>query len=157
MISPISYPFHEYLCETTLFKILRPKRFYFIKEVVGSSRSSTKISCPAGTIDRIDISIWEEVCNNKQFQKDYLYLLPMDVDITFLERKGCRIKGNAKIYRRDPKGARIYIESDKDLLSQYAASFKGKVRFLLYEDKPADGSKPAEWIAKMIDIYEYLV
>ena len=155
MISPISYPFHEYLCETTLFKILRPKRFYFIKEVVGSSRSATKISCPAGTIDRIDISIWEEVCNNKQFQKDYLYLLPMDVVITFLERKGCRIKGNAKIYRRDPKGARIYIESDKDLLSQYAASFKGEVHFLLYEDKPADGPKPAEWIAKMIKLYDY--
>lgn len=152
MISPIHYPVHEYLCETTLFKLLYPRRFHFIREVAGSSRKATKISCPSGAIDRIDLAIQNEISNNKEFQKDYLYLLPLGVVITFVGQTGCRIKGDAKIYRNGPKGARIYIESDKNLLSQYADSFKGKVHFLLYEDKPEDGSGPVEWIAKEIKV-----
>lgn len=152
MLSPIHYPVHEYSCETTLYKILHPRRFHFIKDVAGSSRKATKSSCPSGTIDRIDLAIGEEVSNNKEFKKDYLYLLPLGVVITFVGQSGCRIKGDAKIYRNKPMGARIYIESDKNLLAQYAVFFKGKVHFLLYEDKPEDGSGPAEWIAKEIKV-----
>ena len=149
MISPIRYPFHEYLCETALYKVIAPKRFHFTKYVQGSSRGMTKLAGPSGAIDRLDIHV---DIKEKQFLADYLYRAPLDVVITFVGKSGVRIRGEAKIYKasKGSKGARFYIEKDKFLLTQYALTFKKKVRFLFYEDKLADSLNPAEWIAKEI-------
>ena len=147
MISPISYPIHEYLCETTLFKILRPKRFCF---------SSNVGIYPVGAkhIKRIEIPISKGICDCRVFRADYLFMAPLEVYITFVDSSGVRVRGKSMIYKKTSKKApiraRFYIDKDKELLDKYESTLKTGGNYLFYEDIPADGDNLAKWIAKRI-------
>lgn len=147
MISPISYPRSERSCEAVLYQLLRPLNFVFLADARYYS----------GTIghdaDRILIQVSKDVCESEEFQKDYLVTAPTRINITFEDNKGKRITGGAKIYKGATiaKYMRIYIESDRTLLSQYLSLFHSvTTKFVLYESAPADGLNCAKWEAKEV-------
>ena len=150
LISSITYPSHEYLCEEALYKVVRPKRFFFTTNVgfywptAGYGK------------ERMEAPISKDVCTRSEFRMDYRYMGPQKVYITFADGKGFKIRGKATICRNssssNPLGMRFNIAGDKQLVSAYASRFMpgGKIKFLFYEDSQAQGGNLAEWIARKI-------
>lgn len=140
MISPVSYPRHEYWCEEKLNDLLRPIRFYFKNEACYYAKT------PRYKSDRIVINVDKKVREDDYFQNDYLFIAPSEISLTFEDKSGRKITGNAKVYKGSstPKYMRIYIETDKNFISSYCTIF-GCVNkeFLLFEKK----ANPAEWEA----------
>ena len=147
LISPITYPSHEYLCEETLYKVVYPKRFFFTTNVgfypptAGYGKA------------RMEAPVSKGVCNCAQFRTDYRYMGPQGVYITFADGKGFKIRGKATICKKpssNPFGMRFNIVSDTQLVINYASHFKTGGQFLFYEDSQAQGGNLAEWIARKI-------
>ena len=147
LISPITYPSHEYLCEETLYKVVYPKRFFFTTNVgfypptAGYGKA------------RMEAPVSKGVCNRAEFRTDYRYMGPQDVYITFADGKGFKIRGKATICKYSsstPFGMRFNIVSDTQLVINYASHFKTGGQFLFYEDSQAQGGNLAEWIARKI-------
>lgn len=150
LISTITYPSHEYLCEEALYKVVRPKRFFFTTNVgfywptAGYGK------------ERMEAPISKDVCTRSEFRMDYRYMGPQKVYITFADGKGFKIRGKATICKNssssNPLGMRFNIAGDKQLVSAYASRFMpgGKIKFLFYEDSQAQGGNLAEWIARKI-------
>ena len=147
LISPITYPSHEYLCEETLYKVVYPKRFFFTTNVgfypptAGYGKA------------RMEAPVSKGVCNRAEFRTDYRYMGPQDVYITFADGKGFKIRGKATICKYSsstPFGMRFNIVSDTQLVINYASHFKTGGQFLFYEDSQSQGGNLAEWIARKI-------
>lgn len=148
LISTITYPSHEYLCEEALYKVVRPKRFFFTTNVgfywptAGYGK------------ERMEAPISKDVCTRSEFRMDYRYMGPQKVYITFADGKGFKIRGEATICKNssssNPLGMRFNIARDKQLVINYASHFKTGGQFLFYEDSQAQGGNLAEWIARKI-------
>ena len=147
LISPITYPSHEYLCEETLYKVVYPKRFFF-KTNVGFYPPTAGYGKA-----RMEAPVSKGVCNCAQFRTDYRYMGPQGVYITFADGKGFKIRGKATICKKpssNPFGMRFNIVSDTQLVINFASHFKTGGQFLFYEDSQAQGGNLAEWIARKI-------
>lgn len=147
LISPITYPSHEYLCEEALYKVVRPKRFFFTTNV-GFYRPTAGYGK-----ERMEAPISKAVCNCAQFRTDYRYMGPQKVYITFADGKGFKIRGEATICKKPsskPFGMRFNIVSDTQLVTNFDSHFKTGGQFLFYEDSQAQGGNLAEWIARKI-------
>ena len=148
LISPITYPSHEYLCEEALYKVVRPKRFFFTTNVTFYSPT---LNHPG---KRMEAPISKGVCTRSEFRMDYRYMGPQKVYITFADGKGFKIRGEATICKNssssNPLGMRFNIARDKQLVINYASHFKTGGQFLFYEDSQAQGGNLAEWIARKI-------
>ena len=147
LISPITYPSHEYLCEEALYKVVRPKRFFFTTNV-GFYRPTAGYGK-----ERMEAPISKAVCNCAQFRTDYRYMGPQKVYITFADGKGFKIRGEATICKKPsskPFGMRFNIVSDTQLVTNFDSHFKTGEQFLFYEDSQAQGGNLAEWIARKI-------
>lgn len=147
LISPITYPSHEYLCEEALYKVVRPKRFFFTTNV-GFYRPTAGYGKK-----RMEAPISKEVCTRSEFRMDYRYMGPQKVYITFADGKGFKIRGKATICKKsssNPFGMRFNIVSDTQLVINFDSHFKTGGQFLFYEDSQAQGGNPAEWIARKI-------
>ena len=148
LISPITYPSHEYLCEEALYKVVRPKRFFFTTNV-GVYRPTAGYGKK-----RMEAPISKDVCTRSEFRMDYRYMGPQKVYITFADGKGFKIRGEATICKNssssNPLGMRFNIARDKQLVINYASHFKTGGQFLFYEDSQAQGGNLAEWIARKI-------
>ena len=147
LISPITYPSHEYLCEEALYKVVRPKRFFFTTNV-GFYRPTAGYGK-----ERMEAPISKAVCNCAQFRTDYRYMGPQKVYITFADGKGFKIRGEATICKKPsskPFGMRFNIVSDTQLVTNFDSHFKMGEQFLFYEDSQAQGGNLAEWIARKI-------
>lgn len=148
LISPITYPGHEYLCEEALYKVVHPKRFYF----------TTNLGVYPPTAgygkERMEAPISKDVCNRAEFRTDYRYMGPQEVYITFVDEKGFKIMGRSTICKNssssNPFGMRFNIASDTQLVADYASHFKTGGQFLFYEDAHAQGGNLAEWIARKL-------
>lgn len=148
LISTITYPSHEYLCEEALYKVVRPKRFFFTTNVTFYSPT---LNHPG---KRMEAPISKGVCTRSEFRMDYRYMGPQKVYITFADGKGFKIRGEATICKNssssNPLGMRFNIARDKQLVINYASHFKTGGQFLFYEDSQAQGGNLAEWIARKI-------
>lgn len=148
LISPITYPSHEYLCEEALYKVVRPKRFFFTTNV-GVYRPTAGYGKK-----RMEAPISKDVCTRSEFRMDYRYMGPHEVYITFADGKGFKIRGKSTICKNssssNPLGMRFNIARDKQLVINYASHFKTGGQFLFYEDSQAQGGNLAEWIARKI-------
>ena len=147
LISPITYPSHEYLCEEALYKVVRPKRFFFTTNV-GFYRPTAGYGK-----ERMEAPVSKAVCNCAQFRTDYRYMGPQKVYITFADGKGFKIRGEATICKNPsskPFGMRFNIVSDTQLVTNFDSHFKTGEQFLFYEDSQAQGGNLAEWIARKI-------
>ena len=147
LISPITYPSHEYLCEEALYKVVRPKRFFFTTNV-GVYRPTAGYGKK-----RMEAPVSKAVCNCAQFRTDYRYMGPQKVYITFVDKKGFKIRGKATICKNSsskPFGMRFNIVSDTQLVINFDSHFKTGGQFLFYEDSQAQGGNLAEWIARKI-------
>ena len=148
LISPITYPSHEYLCEEALYKVVRPKRFFFTTNV-GVYRPTAGYGK-----ERMEAPVSKAVCNCAQFRTDYRYMGPHEVYITFADGKGFKIRGKSTICKNssssNPFGMRFNIVSDTQLVINFASHFKTGGQFLFYEDSQAQGGNLAEWIARKI-------
>ena len=150
LISPITYPSHEYLCEQALSKVVYPKRFFFTTNV------GVYLPTAGYGKERMEAPVSKAVCNCAQFRTDYWYMGPHEVYITFADGKGFKIRGKATICKNssssNPFGMRFNIVSDTQLVINYASRFMpgGKIKFLFYEDSQAQGGNLAEWIARKI-------
>ena len=148
LISPITYPSHEYLCEEALYKVVRPKRFFFTTNV------GVYLPTAGYGKERMEAPVSKDVCNCAQFRTDYRYMGPQKVYITFVDKKGFKIRGKATICKNssssNPLGMRFNIARDKQLVINYASHFKTGGQFLFYEDSQAQGGNLAEWIARKI-------
>ena len=147
LISPITYPSHEYLCEEALYKVVRPKRFFFTTNVTFYSPTSKYYG------KRMEAPISKDVCARSEFRMDYRYMGPQKVYITFADGKGFKIRGEATICKKPsskPLGMRFNIARDKQLVINYASHFKTGGQFLFYEDSQSQGGNLAEWIARKI-------
>ena len=148
LISPITYPSHEYLCEEALYKVVRPKRFFFTTNVTFYSPT---LNHPG---KRMEAPISKDVCTRSEFRMDYRYMGPQKVYITFADGKGFKIRGKSTICKNssssNPFGMRFNIVSDTQLVINYASHFKTGGQFLFYEDSQAQGGNLAEWIARKI-------
>lgn len=151
LISPITYPSHDYLCEEALYKVVRPKRFFF----------TTNVTFYPPTLkhpyNRMEAPISKDVCTRAEFRMDYRYMGPQEVYITFADEKGVKIRGKSTICMNssssNPFGMRFNIARDKQLVCDYASRFtppRGKIKFLFYEDSQAQEGNLAEWIARKI-------
>ena len=148
LISPITYPSHEYLCEQALSKVVYPKRFFFTTNV------GVYLPTAGYGKERMEAPVSKDVCNCAQFRTDYRYMGPQKVYITFVDKKGFKIRGKATICKNssssNPFGMRFNIVSDTQLVINYASHFKTGGQFLFYEDSQAQGGNLAEWIARKI-------
>ena len=148
LISTITYPSHEYLCEEALYKVVRPKRFFFTTNVTFYSPT---LNHPG---KRMEAPISKDVCTRSEFRMDYRYMGPQKVYITFADGKGFKIRGAATICKNssssNPFGMRFNIVSDTQLVINYASHFKTGGQFLFYEDSQSQGGNLAEWIARKI-------
>ena len=147
LISPITYPSHEYLCEEALYKVVRPKRFFFTTNVTFYSPT---LNHPG---KRMEAPISKGVCTRSEFRMDYRYMGPQKVYITFADGKGFKIRGEATICKKPsskPFGMRFNIVSDTQLVTNFDSHFKTGEQFLFYEDSQAQGGNLAEWIARKI-------
>ena len=147
LISPITYPSHEYLCEEALYKVVRPKRFFFTTNV-GVYRPTAGYGKK-----RMEAPVSKGVCNCAQFRTDYRYMGPQEVYITFVDEKGFKIRGRSTICKNSsskPFGMRFNIVSDTQLVINFDSHFKTGGQFLFYEDSQAQGGNLAEWIARKI-------
>lgn len=147
LISPITYPSHEYLCEEALYKVVRPKRFFFTTNV------GVYLPTAGYGKKRMEAPISKAVCNCAQFRTDYRYMGPQKVYITFADGKGFKIRGEATICKKPsskPFGMRFNIVSDTQLVINFDSHFKTGEQFLFYEDSQAQGGNLAEWIARKI-------
>ena len=148
LISTITYPSHEYLCEEALYKVVRPKRFFFTTNV------GVYLPTAGYGKERMEAPVSKAVCNCAQFRTDYWYMGPQAVYITFADGKGFKIRGEATICKNssssNPLGMRFNIARDKQLVINYASHFKTGGQFLFYEDSQAQGGNLAEWIARKI-------
>ena len=148
LISTITYPSHEYLCEEALYKVVRPKRFFFTTNVTFYSPT---LNHPG---KRMEAPISKDVCTRSEFRMDYRYMGPQKVYITFADGKGFKIRGKSTICKNssssNPFGMRFNIVSDTQLVINYASHFKTGGQFLFYEDSQAQGGNLAEWIARKI-------
>ena len=148
LISPITYPSHEYLCEEALNKVVRPKRFFFTTNV-GVYRQTAGYGK-----ERMEAPVSKGVCNCVQFRTDYRYMGAQEVYITFVNKKGFKIRGKSTICKNssstNPFGMRFNIVSDTQLVINYASHFKTGGQLLFYEDTQAQGGNLAEWIARKI-------
>ena len=148
LISTITYPSHEYLCEEALYKVVRPKRFYFTTNV-GVYRPTAGYGK-----ERMEAPVSKGVCDCAQFRTDYRYMGPQKVYITFADGKGFKIRGKSTICKNssssNPFGMRFNIVSDTQLVINYASHFKTGGQFLFYEESQAQGGNLAEWIARKI-------
>ena len=148
LISPITYPSHEYLCEQALSKVVYPKRFFFTTNV------GVYLPTAGYGKERMEAPVSKDVCNCAQFRTDYRYMGPQKVYITFADGKGFKIRGEATICKNssssNPFGMRFNIVSDTQLVINYASHFKTGGQFLFYEDSQAQGGNLAEWIARKI-------
>lgn len=147
LISPITYPSHEYLCEETLYKVVYPKRFFFTTNVgfypptAGYGKA------------RMEAPVSKGVCNRAEFRTDYRYMGPQEVYITFVDEKGFKIRGRSTICKNSsskPFGMRFNIVRDTQLVINFDSHFKTGGQFLFYEDSQAQGGNLAEWIARKI-------
>ena len=147
LISTITYPSHEYLCEEALYKVVRPKRFFFTTNVTFYSPT---LNHPG---KRMEAPISKGVCTRSEFRMDYRYMGPQVVYITFADGKGFKIRGEATICKKPsskPFGMRFNIVSDTQLVTNFDSHFKTGEQFLFYEDSQAQGGNLAEWIARKI-------
>ena len=148
LISPITYPSHEYLCEQALSKVVYPKRFFFTTNV------GVYLPTAGYGKERMEAPVSKDVCNCAQFRTDYRYMGPQKVYITFVDKKGFKIRGKATICKNssssNPFGMRFNIVSDTQLVINYASHFKTGGQFLFYEESQAQGGNLAEWIARKI-------
>ena len=148
LISPITYPSHEYLCEEALYKVVRPKRFFFTTNV------GVYLPTAGYGKERMEAPVSKAVCNCAQFRTDYRYMGPQEVYITFVDKKGFKIRGKSTICKNssssNPFGMRFNIVSDTQLVINYASHFKTGGQLLFYEDTQAQGGNLAEWIARKI-------
>ena len=148
LISTITYPSHEYLCEEALYKVVRPKRFFFTTNV------GVYLPTAGYGKERMEAPVSKAVCNCAQFRTDYWYMGPHEVYITFADGKGFKIRGKSTICKNssssNPFGMRFNIVSDTQLVINYASHFKTGGQFLFYEDSQAQGGNLAEWIARKI-------
>jgi len=148
LISPITYPSHEYLCEETLYKVVYPKRFFFTTNV-GFYRPTAGYGK-----ERMEAPVSKDVCNRAEFRTDYRYMGPQEVYITFVDKMGFKLRGKSTICKNssssNPFGMRFNIASDAQLVANYASHFKTGGQFLFYEDSQAQGGNLAEWIARKI-------
>lgn len=147
LISPITYPSHEYLCEEALYKVVRPKRFFFTTNV-GLYRPTAGYGKK-----RMEAPVSKAVCNCAQFRTDYRYMGPQEVYITFVDKKGFKIRGRSTICKNSsskPFGMRFNIVSDTQLVINFDSHFKTGGQFLFYEESQAQGGNLAEWIARKI-------
>ena len=148
LISPITYPSHEYLCEEALYKVVRPKRFFFTTNVTFYSPT---LNHPG---KRMEAPISKDVCTRSEFRMDYRYMGPQKVYITFADGKGFKIRGKSTICKNssssNPFGMRFNIVSDTQLVINFDSHFKTGGQFLFYEDSQAQGGNLAEWIARKI-------
>ena len=148
LISPITYPSHEYLCEEALYKVVRPKRFFFTTNV------GVYLPTAGYGKKRMEAPVSKAVCNCAQFRTDYWYMGPQAVYITFVDKKGFKIRGKSTICKNssssNPFGMRFNIVSDTQLVINFDSHFKPGEQFLFYEDSQAQGGNLAEWIAKII-------
>ena len=148
LISTITYPSHEYLCEEALYKVVRPKRFFFTTNV------GVYLPTAGYGKKRMEAPVSKAVCNCAQFRTDYWYMGPHEVYITFADGKGFKIRGKSTICKNssssNPFGMRFNIVSDTQLVINYASHFKTGGQFLFYEESQAQGGNLAEWIARKI-------
>lgn len=148
LISPITYPSHEYLCEEALYKVVRPKRFFFTTNV------GVYLPTAGYGKKRMEAPVSKAVCNCAQFRTDYWYMGPQAVYITFVDKKGFKIRGKSTICKNssstNPFGMRFNIVSDTQLVINFDSHFKTGGQFLFYEDFQAQGGNLAEWIARKI-------
>ena len=148
LISTITYPSHEYLCEEALYKVVRPKRFFFTTNVTFYSPT---LNHPG---KRMEAPISKDVCTRSEFRMDYRYMGPQKVYITFADGKGFKIRGKSTICKNssssNPFGMRFNIVSDTQLVINFDSHFKTGGQFLFYEDSQAQGGNLAEWIARKI-------
>ena len=148
LISSITYPSHEYLCEEALYKVVRPKRFFFTTNV------GVYLPTAGYGKERMEAPVSKAVCNCAQFRTDYWYMGPQAVYITFVDKKGFMIRGKSTICKNssssNPFGMRFNIVSDTQLVINYASHFKTGGQFLFYEESQAQGGNLAEWIARKI-------
>ena len=148
LISTITYPSHEYLCEEALYKVVRPKRFFFTTNV------GVYLPTAGYGKERMEAPVSKAVCNRAQFRTDYRYMGPQKVYITFVDKKGFKIRGKSTICKNssssNPFGMRFNIVSDTQLVINYASHFKTGGQFLFYEDSQSQGGNLAEWIARKI-------
>ena len=148
LISTITYPSHEYLCEEALYKVVRPKRFFFTTNV------GVYLPTAGYGKERMEAPVSKAVCNRAQFRTDYRYRGPQEVYITFVDKKGFKIRGKSTICKNssssNPFGMRFNIVSDTQLVINYASHFKTGGQFLFYEESQAQGGNLAEWIARKI-------
>ena len=148
LISPITYPSHEYLCEEALYKVVRPKRFFFTTNV------GVYLPTAGYGKERMEAPVSKAVCNCAQFRTDYWYMGPQAVYITFVDKKGFMIRGKSTICKNssstNPFGMRFNIVSDTQLVINFDSHFKTGGQFLFYEESQAQGGNLAEWIARKI-------
>ena len=148
LISTITYPSHEYLCEEALYKVVRPKRFFFTTNV------GVYLPTAGYGKERMEAPVSKAVCNCAQFRTDYWYMGPHEVYITFADGKGFKIRGKSTICKNssssNPFGMRFNIVSDTQLVINFDSHFKTGGQFLFYEDSQAQGGNLAEWIARKI-------
>ena len=147
LISTITYPSHEYLCEEALYKVVRPKRFFFTTNV-GVYRPTAGYGKK-----RMEAPISKDVCARSEFRMDYRYMGPQEVYITFVDKKGFKIRGRSTICKNSsskPFGMRFNIVSDTQLVINFDSHFKTGGQFLFYEESQAQGGNVAEWIARKI-------
>lgn len=139
MVSPIRYPEHERACELRLLDILRPKRFSF--ECKSDWRSNGK---------ELYFYIDKDVCNSCSFLKDYK--TKDRVHLTFYDNKGDKqFDGEATLVSQ----GRFRLL--KSLRCEYAKVF-GTIdhrRFKFYENLPSDGTRQAEWIARLLPVVKF--
>ena len=148
LISTITYPSHEYLCEEALYKVVRPKRFFFTTNV------GVYLPTSGYGKKRMEAPVSKAVCNCAQFRTDYWYMGPHEVYITFADGKGFKIRGKSTICKNssssNPFGMRFNIVSDTQLVINFDSHFKTGGQFLFYEESQAQGGNLAEWIARKI-------
>ena len=148
LISTITYPSHEYLCEEALYKVVRPKRFFFTTNV------GVYLPTAGYGKERMEAPVSKAVCNCAQFRTDYWYMGPHEVYITFADGKGFKIRGKSTICKNssssNPFGMRFNIVSDTQLVINFDSHFKTGRQFLFYEESQAQGGNLAEWIARKI-------
>ena len=134
LISEIRYPNNERFCESMLFDVLKPRRFFF---------SGIKSVWDKNGEEELYFTVNAKVARSLSFMVEYPR--GVKVHITFRDKAlSNQFEGEATIVLND---TRFYIKDD--LLNKYATVF-GKTDhrpFAFYEEKPSDGIHPAEWIA----------
>lgn len=134
LISPIRYPRNERSCECRLWDVLKPRRFF--------SRSNK--ACWRKDGSQLYLNVKKDLSCSPQFVMEYPETVKVKMKI--FDKKGClRCEGEMTL------GTRIHFFCGvtNPLLNEFARCYGllSEPSFSLYEEKPSDGTCPAEWVA----------